>query len=165
MANGHPVQNFNLFESNVLPWIPRQSSNSYKNQIREERTDVSLPGLALTLRALDRWWVGGASLDIQGGCLCWRQEGLDGAYVTRMTSDGSDSVPTLTTWPSPGVKPHKQRREGGGSLKGKPMKGKQRETLLQSPHDHFSSDHYSIWPGEEMAGMYNLIKSVFRCRW
>ena len=103
-----------LFESNVLPWIPRQSSNSYKNQIREERTDVSLPGLALTLRALDRWWVGGASLDIQGGCLCWRQEGLDGAYVTRMTSDGSDSVPTLTTWPSPGVKPHKQRREGGG---------------------------------------------------
>ena len=164
MANGHPVQNFNFI------WIQCTTMNSptvfqLLQEPDKRREDWCFSTLALTLRALDRWWVGGASLDIQGGCLCWRQEGLDGAYVTRMTSDGSDSVPTLTTWPSPGVKPHKQRREGGGSLKGKPMKGKQRETLLQSPHDHFSSDHYSIWPGEEMAGIYNSIKSVFKCRW
>ena len=117
MANGHPVQSFKFI------WIQCTTMNSPTVfQLLQEpdmrREDWCFSTLALTLRALDRWWVGGASLDIQGGCLCWRQEGLDGAYVTRMTSDGSDSVPTLTTWPSPGVKPHKQRREGGEAWRG-----------------------------------------------
>ena len=71
-----------------------------------------------------------------------------------MTSDGSsDSVRTLTTWPSPGVKPYKQ-----GSLEGekKPMNGNQREALPQSSHDHFPS-LFSICGKEAVSGVFNFI--------
>ena len=130
----------------------------------KRREDWCFSTLALTLRALDRWWVGGASLDIQGGCLCWRQEGLDGAYVTRMTSDGSDSVPTLTTWPSPGVKPHKQRREGGGKPEGEADEGKAEGNLASvTSWPLFIRPLFNLTGRGD--GMYNLIKSVFRCRW
>ena len=110
--------NFN-FKSNVLLRIPWQSTDAVQRpntngteRRRKLRAEVFDPDPG-SRRELSRRGQSGHP-GRGGGCLCWRQEGAGRAYVTRMTSDGSsDSVRTLTTWPSPGVKPYKQ-----GSLEG-----------------------------------------------